>query len=105
VQFISVSLTKELKEDLREWAEQYGATLIDALGRAVSGGYRVSVKEEEVGFVASMSAVRDGHVNKGLVLAERGSTPQRALLRLLWAHTKHFQLVWPRERGSEEEDW
>lgn len=105
VQFVSVSLTVELKHVLANWAADNDQSVFALMIEAVNSGYRVTVKEESEGSSASMAYLRTTGVNKGLVLMERGSTPERALKRLLWAHYSHFKLVWPRERASPEDDW
>lgn len=105
VQFVSVSLTVALKPQLKKWAEEAEPNLMEHLGAVVTLGYRVTVKELDEGFVASMAPVRLQSPNKGLVLMEHGSTPDRALLKLLWAHEAHFQHVWPRDKATPEDDW
>lgn len=105
VQFVSVSLTVELKKQLGDWARGNESSILELLEDVVQSGYRFSVKEEEVGYVASLSFVRAQGPNSGLVLMERGGTPTRALLRLLWAHTAHFKLIWPKEARTAEDDW
>lgn len=105
VQFVSVSLTIALKSVLAQWAKENEADLLGIISRTVSGGYRVTCKEEDEGYSASMALVRLEGPNKGLVLVERGSTPERALLKLLWAHKEHFKAVWPRDKTSPEDDW
>lgn len=105
VQFVSTSLTVELKSALANWAHDNQGDLVEHIENAVKGGYRISVKEEDEGYSASMTFVRLQGPNKGLVLVERASTPTRALLKLLWCHFKHFGLVWPRDKTTEEDDW
>lgn len=105
VQFVSVSLTVELKPRLREWVKQEEPNLLVHLSEAITLGYRITVKEVDEGYVASMTSVRLQGPNKGLILMERGSSPERALLKLLWAHVEHFQHVWPRDKTSPEDDW
>lgn len=105
VQFVSVSLTVELKHQLADWAAECAPDLVKWMNHAVEGGYRISVKEEADGYSANMATVRAEGPNKGLVLMERGSSPERALLRLLWAHNVYFKLVWPKDKVKEEDDW
>lgn len=105
VQFVSVSLTVALKPKLKEWAEAEEKDLVGHLARAVQLGYRVTVKAEDEGYAANMAPVRLEGPNSGLVLVERGSTPERALLRLLWAHESYFNRVWPRDKVSQGDDW
>jgi hypothetical protein len=98
-------LTVALKPDLAAWAHENEPRVLALIADDVRLGYRVSVKEEDEGFSASMAFIRETGPNKGLVLVERASTPQRALLRLLWAHHEHFHLVWPKVREVEGDDW
>lgn len=105
VQFVSVSLTVDLKHDLANWAADNRPRLVEILADVVQNGYRVSIKSEEQGYSASMAAIRDQLPNKGLILVERGGTPERTLLRLLWAHHSHFKGVWPRDAAVEGDDW
>lgn len=105
VQFVSVSLTAELKHVLANWATDNSGNIIKWLADGVQAGYRISIKEESEGYSANMSALRDTSANKGLVLMERASSPERALLRLLWAHNVHFKLIWPRDKTTTEDDW
>lgn len=105
VQFVSCNLTVALKPILSAWARDNEGDLLGIIARTVSSGYRVTCKEEDEGYSASATLVRLEGVNKGMVLVERGSSPERALLKLLWAHHEHFKCVWPREKTSQEEDW
>lgn len=102
---MSVSLTAELKTALRSWVDENEHRTLDLICNAAQAGYRVTVKSEDEGYSASMAFIRPSGPNTGLVLVERGSTPQRALQRLLWAHNSHFDLVWPRNREATEQDW
>lgn len=105
VRFVSSSLTVEMKPQLANWAMDNRSKLVDLIGDVVQNGYRVSVKSEEQGYSASMSAIREKLPNQGLVLVERAGTPERALLRLLWAHYSHFRTIWPRDAATPEDDW
>jgi hypothetical protein len=105
VSFVSVSLTVALKHALADWAAECAPDLIKWMSHAVEGGYRISVKEEAEGYSANMATTRPEGSNKGLVLMERGGTPERALLRLMWAHNVYFKLIWPRDRQAGDDDW
>lgn len=105
VQFVSCSLTVDLKSELANWAADNKANLLELIERTVQAGYRLSIKEENEGYSASLASVRTTGPNLGLVLVERGSSPERTLLRLLWAHNSLFKLVWPRSKESPEDDW
>jgi hypothetical protein len=99
-------LTVANKADLSEWASNVTlADVLDLVEEYVMAGYRISVKEDPKGFTANMAMQRAGGPNKGLILQEWASTPQRALKRLLWAHSELFKLVWPANAKQEEEDW
>lgn len=106
VTFVSVSLTVELKAELAEFASTVdGVDLLDLVEHTAMAGYRLGLKEDAQGFTANMSMLRENGPNKGIILQEWGSTPKRALLRLLWAHYEHFKLIWPADRSKVDDDW
>lgn len=105
VQFVSCSLTLELKPLLRAWADEAEMHLWELLTNEIAGGYRFTVKEEEHGYQASLAPLRQNSPNKGRILCERGGTPVRAVLRLLWAHSELYKGLWPGEATRPEDDW
>jgi hypothetical protein len=106
VTFVSCSLTEEQKPKLRAWADRNESDLMLHIAALVSGGYRISLKEDaKRGYSANMAQTRENGPNKGRILQEWGSSPQRSLLKLLWAHLEYFELQWPEGNPIPTDDW
>jgi len=106
--FVSSSLTVELKPQLARYAEKNE----DDIGKLIAGvlfeGYSFAAKaENDTGFQASLRATesckRPG--NKGKMLVERAGSPERAILRLFWAHHELFEGSWPKGERAIDDDW
>lgn len=105
ISFVSCNLTEDQKPVLRQWADANEDDLLKHIASLVSGGYRLSLKEDKNGYNANLAPMRENSPNKGRILQEWGSTPERALLKLVWAHLRYFELMWPAGREEPKDDW
>jgi len=87
VDFISVELSKEQKDQLRKWDVKYELT-IDAISRLVSDGYKFSAwgdKAHDCVGVTLTSPQLEGHAHK-LCISARGPQFLDALRAIAYKH-------------------
>lgn len=106
--YVSLNMTNDVKVQLRQWADRNVSDLWEHVKALVAEDYAFTVRaDKEVGFIASLrpSEKCRNTNNKGKMLMERGSDPERAVMRLLWAHLEHFERNWPKGERQLDDDW
>lgn len=104
--FAKCDLTDGMKADLKRWREDGAepAALIEWISKRVASGHTLSIKGQEVGFMAILSGVREasGHVN--ISLTARASSPENALYSLQYKDELILKGRWEAVDWSSELD-
>jgi hypothetical protein len=82
--FVRCELTAGQKVDLKRWRDDGASAeaLLAYLDQRVMSGHTWGCKGQEVGFMATVTGVRETSGHVGVCLAARGSTPSNALYAL-----------------------
>jgi len=93
---VQLKSIKESNPDVQAFA--------DVMGAACEDGYKFTIQYDDYskGFAAMMTKKVDTGDNAGLILSVRGSTPMKALKRLLWTHNYFKDHIWPTPEHSKQ---
>jgi hypothetical protein len=94
--YAKCDLTPEQKGSLKYWKEQDAdpGELLLWVDKCVASGHTVSVKSQEVNYVASVTGVRDASGHKDISLSAFGSSPANALFALWYKDEVVLKGVW-----------
>lgn len=101
IQFVQLELDDKQKKACKEFLRTI-EEMEQAVDAMTADGYRISMKWDDYSRAqaAYIQHSDPEHVNGGLILSGRGSTPLRALRQALYKHAMICKGTWPRTTVS-----